>query len=506
MEQTTLAEKADRISSGLTESVILSRFKVLFWIALLALLVSKGAALWPGYALDDYAASAVPRSTLFTLSQGRFTQSALQVLQNLLELRATPTAWPGMLLFLPAASLAIAAGIEVVTRGKGDLAILAGCAALMAAFPYLTEYLTFRESVLPQAVSFALLAYFLVSIALGDVRPAWATRWMRISRIVALVLLAGCQQTAFLVAIFFLLGRIFFASIRSSSKNLLLGLHQNRGLLAEVCLATVVYLLLALALRGFFQAGGDERGQLLALQDVAERVPAAARYLGSLLVSGDPLIARALKVGLLGVLAASFALAARRNPGYALLCAMLWIAMICSSILLLTVSKIWWPVPRAAYAIAFAHGVTLVLLLAPSEPKRATRMLAVAIAFLAVGMGFKSHQILADQQRLNRWDMWVAGVLVQDLLRADIGADSRIVIVGARWYHPVGPVTTIGDLNTSALPVSWAVGGLLREATGRHWKVAAVPELKAVCSTQHVWPDPRSIQKTGTGDVVVCMN
>jgi len=455
--------------------------------------------------VDDYAASSVPRSALFTLSQGRFTQSALQILQNLLELRATPTAWPGMLLFLPAASLAIAAGIEVITKGKGDLAILAGCAALMAAFPYLTEYLTFRESVLPQAVSFALLAYFLTSIALGDVRATSTTRWIRVSRIAALALLAGCQQTAFLVAVFFVLGRTFFA-VRSGSTSPLTSLHQNRGLLIEVCLATVVYLLLALVLRGLFQAGGDERGQLLALQDVAERAPTVARYLGSLLVSGDPLIAPALKVGLLGVLVAALILAARQNLGYALLCAMLWIVMICASVLLLAVSKIWWPVPRAAYAIVFAHGVTLLLLLAPSEPKWATRVLAIAIAFLAVGMGFKSHQILADQQRLNRWDMWVAGVLVQDLLRADIGSESRVVIVGARWYHPVGPVTTIGDLNTSALPVSWAVGGLLREATGRQWSITAVPELKAVCSTQHVWPDPRSIQKTGTGDVVVCMN
>lgn len=480
------------------------RSATLFCAALLVLFASKGAAFLPGYGLDDYAVLVSTRDPLFTVSQGRFTQSLIQVIQNTLGLKAPETAWPALVMLLLAMALAICYGIEFATRRQGSLGPLVAAASLMAAYPYFSEYLAFREAILPQAVSIALLAYVLVTLALSDDNPAWLSGWRRASRILALVFLAGCQQTAYIVVVFFVFGRIVSDSFpATSTKSLRDALYRSRTAVVDLLISAFVYVGVALLLRFALGAALDERGTLISLGGIGTRVQEVYQLLHTLLASDEPLVPRPLKLATLAIIAWASVQASLTAGRFVMLALAFWGLMVLASILLVTVSSVWWPVPRAIYALGFAHGLVLVILAA--RISKFTSVATVAIGLLAVGFAFKSNQVIAEQQRLNRWDMWVASTLAQDLIRRDIRTDASISLVGASWRHPVGLRTTQGDLNTSALPVSWAVTGLFREATGQQWTVSSRPSSSFDCSKHGYWPDPKGIIQLSANQIIVCM-
>jgi hypothetical protein len=74
------------------DQATLRRLMVPFGVALAGMLLSKGPALVPGDAFDDYGVIAQPRSLDFTISQGRFTQALLQVAINQIGVSATHVA------------------------------------------------------------------------------------------------------------------------------------------------------------------------------------------------------------------------------------------------------------------------------------------------------------------------------------------------------------------------------------------------------------------------------
>lgn len=99
------------------------------------MLLSKGPALVPGYAFDDYGVIAQPRSFDFTISQGRFTQALLQLAINQIGVSATHVAWTSALVFFVAAAAAIALGLHYVTRRNDSKPVVATAAALLATYP-----------------------------------------------------------------------------------------------------------------------------------------------------------------------------------------------------------------------------------------------------------------------------------------------------------------------------------------------------------------------------------
>lgn len=485
------------------DSLISRRAQVIYIGALLGFVFSKGMALFPAYALDDYAALYLDRDPMFYLAQGRYTQAAIQILLTRMGISATAITFPVVMLFLAFGTAAIAAGILFCTRRQGPLMLQAGIAATIGAHPYLTEYFTFRESLITQSTSFALLyTFFYVALKTSsgardlDGRVGFALAFS------VLVILAGAQQTTFLTAMFFILTRIFVDISSSDGEHPFKeALSKNSRVLLVVFFAGIAYVFLFSLSRHIAGSHIDDRATLIGLQDLSPRILAVQALIKKILFLDEPVLSSVIKIVLLLTTLCFIVSAGIHKPRVAIGSLLLFATLLFGSIFLVSVSKVWWAVPRAIYGVGFAFGLTFVAL--SLWAKRWQRMLFSMLCVAALGLSFHSSAVLHDQIRLNRWDLWTAGAIAQDLAALDIGLNKKVTLVGAAWKRPIGPKTNDGDLNTSAIPVPGSARYLMKEATGLDREVESVASDPA-CLHSEYWPSRNSIHVESTG-VVVCM-
>lgn len=472
---------------------------LIFAVAFVGMLVSKGLALVPGYAFDDYSVVNAPRALDFTISQGRFTQSLLQLGVTTAGVSATHAAWTFSLLFFVAAAAAVALGLDYVTRGQCRLSVIAGIAALITTYPYLTEYFTFRESLVPQSIAFCLVALILWRAGKEGSGPSRSL--LSPLSLALLVLLAGCQQTAYIVVVFFLFGRFVFDIDRGVANAWSL----NATVLWSLVVSFALYVALAVSVREIAARGlhVDARGMLIDVTQIPLRLHQVADLTVSVLFRSEPVVAQGLKFGLISCLILGIGVEFLRRPQFALVLTTAWALMFSLSLLLVSVSSVWWPVPRALYASVFASGVALALMYRDSGRLLTTAVAVVLVVCSALG-ALKSNQMLVDQQRLNRWDLWTASAIYDRAVQQGFSDQQTLRLVGAGWRHPGRLDTIQGDLNASALIKTWAVAGVFREATGRELRVASVPQDPALCSGKAVWPARGSVFEVELG-FVVCM-
>jgi len=478
------------------------RTVVLFWAALFAFILSKGQALVPGMGLDDYTALHLDRNPLFYLWQGRFTQALIQVLLTKLGLAPTAMSFPVIVLFFVFGSMAIALGVLYVARNRGHVVALASVAALMASFPYLTEYFTFRESLVTQGFAFTLMALvFALSRAGRPASPlARAGRFSAI--VVAMVLLGGAQQTAFIVLGFFLFSRIVIDYVDTTQANDQTANAESKSMLLAYLCACIAYVVVYLIIKKMTDIPLDARSSVIGLSELQGRLGQIGKLAGKILFLGEPTVSLAMKNYLTYIVGILFVLVALARPKAAIVVAAAACLMFAGSIVLVSISGVWWPVPRAVYGFGFALALVLLLLHLLSRASIA-RYYAVAVGIAALGLAFHSSAILYDQIRLNRWDAWVAGNIVRELAAAGVTGQQRIVLVGAGYIHPLGPPTSDGDLNASALVKPWTATDLFAETTGRPWKVDSVG-MAPECGDSVYWPAEGAI-KRGKDAIYVCM-
>lgn len=477
------------------------RTVVLFWAALLGFVLSKGQALIPAFGLDDYTALLQDRNPLFYVWQGRFTQALIQVMLTKLGIAPTAISFPVIILFFMLGALAIAFGVLYVARNRGHVLALAAVAALMAAHPYLTEYFTFRESLITQGSAFALMALVFALLRAGKAASPLGRAGRFTAIVVAMVMLGGAQQTAFLVLGFFILARIAADYLDVQAQDTT-ARDESRALLFAYLAAALGYVVVYLLTKKLADVPLDARSSLVGLSGLRGRVGQIGELAGKLLLNGEPIISSALKTYLLYVLGIPFALLVLARPKAAAVILAAALAMFAGSILLVSISGVWWPVPRAVYGFGFALALVMLLIHLFSRAALA-RYYALAVAIAAVGLAFHSSAVLYDQIRLNRWDAWVAGNLTRQLAAEGASPEQRIVLVGASWAHPLGPRNSDGDLNVSALIKPYTASDLFMETTGRKWKVDSVLQAPE-CQDSVYWPAEGSI-KHGKEAVYVCM-
>lgn len=467
-----------------------SDFAIVFSGTLLAFLLSKGLALVPALGLDDYGALHQDRNPLFYLWQGRFTQAIIQVILTHLGITPTSIGWPVIILFFGFASWAITLGIFYVAKNRGHALGLAAVGAIIASHPYLTEYFTFRESLITQGASFLLLSlvFFVEQCSRVETISLKVSRWIFL--LFTMVFLAGAQQTVFIVLGFFLVARLVQQTMEGGARKWFV--ESGREMVFLYLLAAFCYVVSYALIKKVAGVPLDSRSSIIGFDQLGGRVDLVLSLTNKLLLSGEPVLSMGVKWYSYSIFMIFLLFVGLSRPKNFLLVALTSLVFYLGSIFLVSVSGVWWPVPRAVYGLGFALGISLLLVYINSEGR--LLLYFPFLTFVAVaGLSFHSSAILYDQIRLNRWDAWAANNIAQDLIREAGNTEVQVVLVGAAWGHPVGLTTIDGDLNISALSVPWAANNLFMEVTGRKWRInslATSPE----CESVEPWPKHGSIR------------
>ena len=475
------------------------RTKIIFTGALLGLVLSKGLAVMPGFSVDDYRALNESRAYAHFISQGRYSVAAIQFLLDDLGVSAPSLTWVGIIMSIVAAACAITMGILFSTREQGPVMPQAAIAAILGSHPYLTEYFSFREASVFVAISFALLALSFGIILNGEKHAGRYSFWLTVT----LLFLTGITQTIFLIAFFFVLTRFTIDSVTAGG---LYGIKQSwrshSRLFATFVFAGIVYAVVFIIIQKYFGGSNDGRASLIAFSDLPQRFDDIEALLINVYLTSDPIMSQSVKLLTLLTIVGSTLMISIYRPSAAIGIILLFIALISGSIFLVSVSAIWWPAPRSIYGIGFSYG--LILLVTIMLLNKGHRIFLGVVCTIALGMIFHSNAMLYDQMRLNRWDLWTAGAIAQDLADKGVKPEQKILLVGTWGYeYPAGPRTIVGDFNISALSTA-VTKYLMKESTGRDWNIESVEGTLSVCPVDKFWPSPDSIIFRPQ-DVVVCM-
>jgi hypothetical protein len=167
-----------------------------------------------------------------------------------------------------------------------------------------------------------------------------------------------------------------------------------------------------------------------------------------------------------------------------------------------------WLVPRTMVGICvFAAGLVM-LGWRVRQGRVWHTVLGAGLVVLTIGYVGASNQILFDQWVLNRWDTQQATRILARL-EVEPGYEDlhALAIIGGLPGYPSALQTMGGDMNASALAISWGKLGLIEQATGYRFASPTETELadaKAQCEGIDPWPAPGSILvRQGLG--IVCL-
>ena len=320
--------------------------------------------------------------------------------------------------------------------------------------------------------------------------------------LLCMVLLAGAQQTAFIVLACFVIAAIVADAIDAGSLRGSLQWRNNGRSLLLLILAAVAYVLVYALIKIIFGAPSDARSSFVPLGEWGARFAQIRELVARIVLFDEGVVPRPVKQLYLYLYVIALVAVGVRNLRAAAWILLASVLMFASGIFLVSVSAVWWPVPRAMYAVGFALGLAM-LLLALHVPPPWARGFRALLMVGAACLAFQSASVLYDQLRLNRWDSWSASAIINDLVARGIGPDTKIVLVGAGWAHPASLPTLQGDLNVSALAIPWGTPGLFRETTGMPWKVESIAS-SAECEGLPRWPAHDSVRRVG-GATYICM-
>jgi len=479
---------------------------IIFSVALLA----KGAAIFRGFAVDDYIFihGVKPEELIVFFSQGRYIMAATVWAVDSLGANINDMYFPlGIATLFLQASLVVSI-LRFVGMEDSPSAGLVG--ALMVAHPYLAETLTFRM-VLPGycvALIFSILTLEMVSRS-----PAtWHTRVFALLSTFAMLLTYQAFLNYFAVAIVF---AFFFGQGVKNRNNQSVAannVYRERAIsLAIICVISALAFVLITGLTkalGLIEVTG--RANFIGLSDIPERIDQISSSLVNIYWAAEPVFPGWLKILFLLMIAMSLAIVF----GYSFAqskcndksVGRLFSALFAVSILIpvslgvILVFKDWWPVPRVIAHISIAIG--LIFLLADSYIRDLDgRYLKSIILFsrliTLVGFLIINNQILADQQTINEWDRMKANRIVSRLeMSPNFGNVKYVHIEGGTWGYPAKLRTIQGDMNMSAFFPDYSKVSLLTGVSGYMFEKATGAKAiigKTYCESKQPWPHAESI-------------
>lgn len=468
-----------------------------------AFLLSKVLGFFPGYALDDYVTgqqSAVGLSQQF-IAQGRFTFALLHDVLSRAHLQQADFASTGLFALALFSALFYCRAFELDGRGP-RLGFWVASGLLLGAHPYLAEYVTFRQAIMPLA-----LAMFLSWLSIGSY-ITWRNDGglLRLSTaIFAAVLATGTNQLALaflsIAALYWELQPAAGASgMREAGRQLLVGISRTAA--ASLTVVIIYYAIATGVKLAAGVTGGDTRATFLALSAVAERAVQVWDLLLRIGFGDEAIASRIAKAGLWLAFFALLVSAGIRQPVRAVVALVFLAIAVSLAVLPVSVGSVWWPVPRTLVAIPMAL-IGVLALLAHGGHRPLQGIAAIGLGFSALLLAAHSSSMLNDQQRLNRWDVLKARDVASRIAERYPSAN-KLALSGARWSYPVATDMAQGDMNVSAISVGWAVDALFDEATGEQMTVRTTATPVPACAARPRFPAEDSTFLDGD-EVVACL-
>lgn len=471
-----------------------------------AFAVSKYLGFSPGYALDDYhiiSAQQDGENISFFISQGRYGSALIEAALHGSGLNMASFSVVSLIASMVFSGLFFASVLS--PDAKTNVFTTAAAAAALGAHSYYSEYVTFRQSALPMSMMFGLM--WLSSIAYRRFRCSNHSQL----KYAAIALLAATGAMGFnQLAVCYCASAVLYIHLKeAASPHIEARASLKTAAWATVAAAGIGALLISAniavsaILREALSIPTDARASLLGISQVPERVTQILSLIPQMLYRSETVASPLAKLTLLAGIAALVLPLGRNELRTSFLALYFFIIGTAITLVPVSLSSTWWPVPRTLVSLAFVLVGTG--LISSTEGRRRRSMLAGAL-FTASALLFAAHSntVLLNQQRLNRWDMAQAQAIALRSTAQFPETSGRIAISGADWYHPLAPGIAQGDMNTSAMAIGWAVDALFDEATGLDLHVRIAPDRTATCENRQPFPAGDSMIEMD-GEVVVCL-
>ncbi|MGF0669378.1 hypothetical protein ACSYHF_02685 [Stenotrophomonas maltophilia group sp. P373] len=479
--------------------------RALFVISyVVAFVVSKYLGFSPGYALDDYhiiSAQQDGENISFFISQGRYGSALIEAALRGSGLNMASFSVVSLIASMVFSGLFFASVLSPDARTSAFTT--AAAAAVLGAHSYYSEYVTFRQSALPMGMMFGLM--WLSSVAYRQFRCSNQLKHA------AIALLAATGAMGFnQLAVCYCASAILYMHLKeTASSQIEAGACLKAAAWGTVAAAGTGALLivantaLSALLREALSLSTDARASLLGIAQVPERGAQILSLIPQMLYRSETVASPLAKLTLLAGIAALVIPLGRKELRNSFLAIYFFSIGTAITLVPVSLSSTWWPVPRTLVSLAFVLVGTASIISADGRRRRS--ILAGAL-FTVSALLFAAHSntVLLNQQRLNRWDMAQAQAIALRSTAQFPEASGRIALSGANWYHPLAPGIAQGDMNTSALAVGWAVDALFDEATGLDLHVRNAPDRAAICENRQPFPARDSMIDID-GEVVVCL-
>lgn len=482
------------------------RRAIFFFWYVAAFAVSKYLGFSPGYAIDDYVIITAQQNgeyINFFLSQGRYGSALIEA--ALLGSGLTMASFSVVALIASMVFSGLFFASIIAPDNRTNPFVLASAAAVLGAHSYYSEYVTFRQSALPMSMMFALI--WLSALAYRQYRTNDESK----IRNASLALIAATGAMGFnQLAVCYCAAAVLYLHLKEADTS---DTVTREGLKA-VCRAAVAAAVtgamlliantaLSVVLREIFSTPANARASLLELSQLAERGAQIAALVPQLIYKPETVASALAKLTVLAGIAALLVPIRRSEVRNSLLALFFFVIGTAITLVPVSLSSTWWPVPRTLVSFAFVLTGTALFI---NHAGRERRSIVAGALFTASALLFaaQSNTLLLNQQRLNRWDMAQAQAIALRSTTQFPEASGKIAISGADWYHPLAPGIAQGDMNTSAMSIGWAVDALFDEATGLDLHVRTAPDRTAVCEKRQPFPADDSMIEID-GEVVVCL-
>jgi hypothetical protein len=482
--------------------------RLFLWV-LVAALFAKGASALPGFSSDDYA-FLFGRSTneLSTaVSQGRYVGALIWWSFEAAGIGMHDSYFPIALVALVLQSAFVVSVLRFAKFDDLPAAPLVG--ALIVTHPYAAEIFTFRAALPGQCAAWI---FSILALEYAARRPrAWKS--FGITALACYLMLLTYQvmlNYLAVSAVFALLASMVLRDRGDPGAAIPSALRQRATTLtAAVTIAIAGFMATVSVVGRTGMSEWSSRGTLLSLHDVGQRIDETTSLLFTMFLGGERILPEVFKILiLLMILISSIVISGRPRPprggpGIAMEAGMTVLAvplLLAASIGVILMLNDWWPVPRVLAHVSLVIGLIFLLSDAcmTESVGRAVRM-AITAARVALLFSFVllCNQILADQQRLNRWDAMFANRIVARLESLPTIEKVKYAHVeGGSPNYPLRLRTTEGDINVSAFHPPWAKVSVLSEASGYVFaKASGERETtgKAYCNAHKPWPDKEAV-------------